>query len=151
MQVGTWLEPLRSICRQAPGCRVLLIDEPPDWEDAVEYEPEELPVVQVTVDRDARDVSLHTETDEDGPFLPPAPMLLTDLVAALDSEAEASFEMFWVSGWFRAPAIDEADVEDEEAAYVRQASPLVGVGHPEDLAHVIFVRKRSPTAAENGP
>ena len=150
MQVGTWLERLRAICRQAPGCRVLLIDEPPDWENSAAYDPEELPVLRVTVDREARDVSLHTESDEDGSFLPPTPMFLIDLVAALDSDAEESFEMFWVSAWIRAPAIEGADAEDEGAAYFRQASPLIGVGHPEDLEQVIFVRQRFPAAEENG-
>jgi hypothetical protein len=151
MQVGTWLERLRAICRQAPGCRVLLIDEPLDWENSAHYEPEELPVLRVTVDREARDVSLHTESDEDGPFLPPTPMLLTDLLAALDSDAEESFEMFWVSGWIRAPEIEGADPEDEGAAYLRQASLLIGGGHPEDLAQVIFVRQHFPAAEEKAP
>jgi hypothetical protein len=148
MQVGTWLHRLREISQQSPGCRVLVFDEPPDWDDTADYHPEELPVLQVSVDRDARQVALHTESDEDGPFLAPAPMLLSDLVAQLEGAADGTFEMFWVSGLRRLPESEE-EIDDREADegpyYARLAVPLVGVGHPDDLAHVAFVRERPAT------
>jgi len=145
MQVGTWLDFLREILQKSPGCRVLLIDEPPDWDDATAYQPEEIPVLQVSVDRDAQQVTLHTDADEDGPFVVPAPMLLSDLVAELEHAADGAFEMFWVSGWQQLPE-DEFDVEEDgEGPYrARLAVPLIGVGNPDDLGHVIFVRERFP-------
>jgi hypothetical protein len=91
---------------------------------------------------------LHTESDEDGPFLAPAPMLLSAFVAQLEGAADETFEMFWVSGLRRVPQ-SQPEVDDREAGkgpyYARLAVPLVGVGHPDDLAHVAFVRERPGT------
>jgi hypothetical protein len=137
MQVGTWLDFLREILRKSPGCRVLLIDEPPDWDAAASYQPEEIPVLQVSVDRDAQQVTLHTEADEDAPFAVPGPMLLSDLVSELESGAEGTFEMLWVSGWQNLPEAEFDVDQDGEGPYrVRLAAPLIGVGHPDDLGNV---------------
>jgi hypothetical protein len=145
MQVANWLDRLREISQQSPDCRVMIFDEPPDWTDAADYQPEELPVLQVTVDRDAGQVALHTEQDEDGSFLAPTPMLLSELVATLEGTADPIFEMFWVSGLRRLLESDE-EIDDRQADagpyYGRLAIPLVGVGHPDDLAHVAFIRER---------
>jgi hypothetical protein len=143
MQVGTWLEFLRDIVQDSPGCRVLLIDEPPDWENAAAYQPEELPVLQVSVDRDTQQVTLHTEPDEDSPYLVPVAMLVSDLVTELERAADAAYTMYWVSGWQRLP--EELDEEEDEGpARARLAVPLVGVGRTDDLEHVIFIRERVP-------
>ena len=143
MQVGTWLEFLQNIVRESPGCRVLLVDEPPDWENAAAYEPEEIPVLHVSVDGDAQQVTLHTEPDEDGPFQVPIPMLLSDLVAELERAADAAFTLFWVSGWQNLPEEEFDAEEDGEGPYrVRLAVPLIGVGSTDDQEHVIFLRER---------
>ena len=146
MEVGTCLHQIRDIRRDAPGCRVVVVDEPADWNDTAGYEPDQLPVLKISVDRESREVALHTEADEDGPYLAPVPMLLSDLIAELEQSAEETFEMYWVGGFILLPE-EKFGVEDGEGPFrARLAASLIGILFPEDRSYIAFMRKTSASS-----
>ena len=137
-----WREYLRSLAESFPSAAVVAAPANAEDPTATEFEESSVLVFEVRIDRRHREITFHTEPDEDGAPFPVVPLTIKGLVDQLATASNPEFSMLWVSGQARVPA-DQAPVEGDggpaRTYYVRRNGPMAGIAVSEEDHRVVFL------------
>jgi len=137
-----WCDYLHGLAESFPSAAV--VAAPVDPRDPADADFDELSalVFEVRIDHRHREITFHTEPDEDGAPFPVLPLTIKGLVDQLALASNPEFSMLWVSGQSRVPPDGASGPGGERPSrtyYVRQDSPIGGVAVSEEDHRVVFL------------
>ena len=142
-----WRDYLRGLAESFPSAAVVAAPANADDPTATEFEEASVLVFEVRIDHRHREITFHTEPDEDGAPFPVVPLTIKGLVDQLATASNPEFSMLWVSGQARVPA-DQAPVEGDggpaRTYYVRRNGPMAGIAVSEEDHRVVFLYLPDP-------
>lgn len=137
-----WREYLHGLAEHFPSAAVVAAPADPRDPVSTDFEGASALVFEVRIDRKHREITLHTEPDDDGAPFPVVPMTIKQLVDRLAMASNPEFAMLWVSGQARVPADGTASYGDARPTtthYVRHDGPIGGVAVSEVDHRVVFL------------
>ena len=137
-----WRDYLRGLADSFPNAAVVAAPVDPEDPAAADLEETSVLVFEVRIDHKHREITFHTEPDDDGAPFPLLPITIRRLMDQLEMGSAAEYDMLWVSGQTRMPAEEaplHGDGMDARTYYVRQNGPIAGVAVSEADHRVVFL------------
>jgi hypothetical protein len=142
-----WRDYLHGLAESFPSAAVVAAPANADDIAATDFEESSVLVFEVRIDPRHREITFHTEPDEDGAPFPVVPLTIKQLVEQLETASNPEFSMLWVSGQARVPADREPVAGDGGPArtyYVRRNGPITAVAVSEEDHRVVFLYLPDP-------
>ena len=137
-----WRQYLHGLAESFPSAAVVAAPADPRDPVSTDFEEASALVFEVRIDRKHREITLHTEPDEDGTPFPVLPLTIKQLVDRLAMASNPEFAMLWVSGQARVPAdgsVSHGGTRPTTTHYVRHDGPIGGVAVSELDHRVVFL------------
>ena len=151
-----WREYLHGLAASFPSAAVVAAPVDPRDPAGADFDELSALVFEVRIDHRHREITLHTEPDEDGAPFPLLPLTIKGLVDQLALASNPEFSMLWVSGQARVPgdgATAPGNERPSRTYFVRQDGPIGGVAVSEVDHRVVFLyfANREPESFEPRP
>lgn len=149
-----WRDYLHDLAESFPSAAVVAAPADAGDPTATDFAEASVLVFEVRIDAKHREITFHTEPDDDGAPFPVVPLTIKRLVDQLETASSPEFSMLWVSGQARVPVNRAPARSDEGPArtyYVRQNGPIAGVAVSEEDHRVVFLYLPNHEAGSAGP
>ena len=149
-----WRDYLHDLAESYPSAAVVAAPADAGDPTATDFDEASVLVFEVRIDHKHREITFHTEPDEDGAPFPVVPLTIRRLMNQLKTASNPEFSMLWVSGQVRVPA-DRAPIEGDDGPsrtyYVRQNGAIAGVAVSVEDHRVVFLYLLNHEAGSAGP
>jgi hypothetical protein len=149
-----WRDYLHDLAESFPSAAVLAAPADSGNPAATDFDEASALVFEVRIDPKHREITFHTEPDEDGAPFPVVPLTIRRRVDQLETASSPEFSMLWVSGQGRVPA-DRVPVEGDggpaRTCCVRRNGAIAGVAVSAEDHRVVFLYFPGQEAGPAGP